>query len=211
MATQQAVSVRAPDFRVAVFRIRGTAPMVQHKFSKKAREQIMAKQAAGSQAKSKRVRDARDFDRDYQEAMHVASDGWQGIPAPAFRNAMISACRTVGFKMTHAKLAVFVEADGFDADDGTPLVKIIKGEPQKHEGYARNETGVVDIRVRPMWREGWEADVRLKFDADMFSPTDLANLLLRAGLQVGVGEGRPDSRNGPGVGWGTFTIVEEGK
>jgi len=36
----------------------------------------------------------------------------------------------------------------------------------------------------------------------------LTNLLARAGLQVGIGEGRPDSKNSAGMGWGLFQIEE---
>jgi hypothetical protein len=57
-----------------------------------------------------------------------------------------------------------------------------------------------------MWRE-WGLTLKVKFDADQFSATDVTNLLLRAGLQVGVGEGRPDSRESAGLGWGTFEIA----
>lgn len=208
LSTNDTVTIAAPNFQTAAFTIEGSAPYVAHKFSQKARLTMMQKQAAGSTARGKKVREARDFEADYQSAMHVSADGWTGIPAPAFRNAMISACRAAGFVMTRAKLSVFVEPDGFDADDGTPLVRITKGEPEVHEGYARNETGVVDIRVRPMWREGWQAVVRVTFDADMLTVTDIANLLARAGLQVGVGEGRPDSKKSAGMGWGTFRIAE---
>jgi hypothetical protein len=37
--------------------------------------------------------------------------------------------------------------------------------------------------------------------------------MARVGLQVGIGEGRPDSKNSAGMGWGLFTIEEakEGK
>jgi hypothetical protein len=149
----------------------------------------------------------RDFDADYEGAKHTTPEGWVGIPAPAFRSAMISACRAAGYVMTKAKLAVFIEPDGFDIDDGTPLVRIIEGEPEKHMGYVRNETGVVDLRCRPMWRE-WKFIVRIRFDADMLGAIDVANLLMRAGMQVGVLEGRPDSKKSHGQGWGTFTIEE---
>jgi hypothetical protein len=30
----------------------------------------------------------------------------------------------------------------------------------------------------------------------------------RVGAQVGIGEGRPDSKNSTGMGWGTFEIKE---
>jgi len=109
--------------------------------------------------------------------------------------------------MTFAKLSVFVEPDGFDAADGTPLVRI-NGEPHIHEASVRNESGVADIRWRPMWDEGWSATVRVKWDEDQFSATDIMNLMLRAGLQVGIGEGRPDSPKSNGLGWGQFEVVE---
>jgi hypothetical protein len=163
------------------------------------------KMKAGSQAKKGMKRAPRDFDEDYKQAFHVSTEGWYGIPASAFRNAMISACRLVGFQMTKAKLAVFIEADGIDKIDGMPLVKI-KGKPEHVEHYVRNETGVVDIRVRAMWRE-WSAILVVRYDADMFSLTDIANLLARVGLQVGVGEGRPDGKKSAGMGWGMFKII----
>jgi hypothetical protein len=198
------LSIKPLNRQLLEVTIIGNAPYVQHKFSAKAKAQMIAAQEAGSQAKSKKVREPKDFNAVYEEAIHYSSEGWIGIPAPAFRNAMISACRTVGFKMTHAKLAVWVKADGVDRDDGMPLVKIV-GTPEKHVAPARNDNGSIDIRARPMWRE-WSAVVRLEFDGDMFSAADVTNLLQRAGLQVGIGEGRPDSKMSAGLNWGTFDI-----
>ena len=205
------VVIKAPNFSTAEFKIIGTSPYVQNKFSAKARQTMKETQEAGSRSRSKRKRKAKDFTKCYEDAMHKMVDGGHGIPAPAFRNAMIDACRMVGFKMTHAKCSVFVEADGFDVDDATPLVRITKGEPQYLELAVRLETGVCDIRPRPMWEPGWEANVRIRFDADQFSVSDVANLLLRAGAQIGVGEGRPFSKNSKGMGWGMFRLAEEGE
>ena len=69
----------------------------------------------------------------------------------------------------------------------------------------RNATGGPDIRVRPIWRE-WSADVRVRYDADQFTLNDVTNLMDRVGMQVGIGEGRPDSRQSAGLGWGTFRL-----
>lgn len=202
------VVIAPPKFETVAFRIVGQSPYVQNKFSAKAREQMRWKQESGSTSKKGAKREAKDFQAAYEGAMHRTKEGWFGIPAPAFRNACISACRMCGFKMTHAKLSVFVEADGFDEDDGTPLVKITKGEPQYTEMAVRNETGVADIRARPMWREGWEAVVRVRYDLDQFTMMDVSNLMMRAGEQVGVGEGRPDSRRSAGMGWGMFSLAQ---
>jgi hypothetical protein len=52
----------------------------------------------------------------------------------------------------------------------------------------------------------WSAEVRVQYDADQFSATDMANLMTRVGTQVGIGEGRPDSKMSAGMGWGTFKL-----
>lgn len=202
------VQIKAPNLQTAIFRIIGTAPLVQAKFSQKAKEQMMATQAAGQQARSKKAREAKDFDAVCDGSVHYSREGWIGIPAGAFRAAMISACRLVGFKMTLAKLSLFVEADGFDRDEGTPLVRLIAKDYKRVDMHVRNATGVIDIRSRPMWEE-WQADVRVKFDGDQFSLTDVTNLLARVGQQVGLCEGRPDSKSSAGMGWGTFRLADE--
>jgi hypothetical protein len=202
----EALSIPAPRFETLMFKIVGTAPYMQARFSEKAKNAMREKHEAGSVSKKGRKREARDFDDDYQQAMHKSTQGWCGVPAGAFRAAAISACRLVGFKMTMAKLSLFIEADGFDEIDGTPLVRI-HGEPEKTEMMVRNATGVADIRVRPLWRD-WTCDLRVRFDCDQFTRLDVANLLLRVGMQVGVGEGRPDSKSSNGLGFGLFTTVD---
>jgi len=203
-AKKEVINITAPNIQRAEFKLKGTAPFVMARFSEKAKRMMMEKMAAGSQAKSKKVRDARDFDQDVRDALHLGLKGNAGIPAGAFRNAMISACRLVGFKMTLAKLSIFIEADDFDVVDGVPLVNI-QGDWERMDMHTRNATGVVDIRCRPMWRE-WNVNLRVKWDAGQFSLTDITHLLMRAGVQVGLGEGRPDSKSSNGLGFGTFEI-----
>ena len=205
------VQITPPKLQTAEFLIIGTAPYVQQAFSQKAREQIKGIQEAGSQRKKGKNREAKDFQECYEQSKHYSKEGWIGIPAGAFRAAMISACRLVGFKMTMAKLSIFVEADGYDRVDGTPLIKITKGEPHYSEHPVRLKGDVVDLRSRPMWDPGWECAVRITFDLDQFSLQDVANLMMRVGRQVGLGEGRPDSRSSAGMGWGTFDIAAEEK
>ena len=207
--TEEVLGISPPNFQEAEFVIEGTSPYVQCKFSEKAREEMKAVQEKGSQARKGAAKKPKDFTECYEQAKHVAMDGWCGIPAPAFRNAMISACKLVGFHMTKAKLAVFVEPDGFDRSDASPLVKISKGKPTEFIVPVRLKSGVVDLRPRPKWDAGWQAKVRVKFDKDQFSLEDVANLLSRVGQQVGIGEGRHDSKSSNGQGWGCFKILEK--
>jgi hypothetical protein len=212
--------ITSPKERILRFTIVGTAPLVQHRFGEKARNVILETQQAGSQARKGKKREPKDFDAAYQQARHIAAtevgpngevitipegQGWDGIHAGGFRRAMIDACSVVGFHMTKAKKTVFVMADGWAAD-GTPLVRITKGEPRKVIHPCRNASGVVDLRARPMWDAGWEAIITIRFDADMFSATDILNLLSRVGAQCGVGEGRANSKGSTGCDWGSFRV-----
>lgn len=200
--------ISAPNIRAVQFKIVGNAPYMQARFAEKAIHAMMGKMDGSVTPAKRGARDKRDFDADYRGAMHLSTEGWAGIPASSIRAAMISACRLVGFKMTLAKLSVFVKADGFDKVDGQPLIQLY-GEPERCDMPVRNATGVFDIRVRPMWRV-WHAMPVIQFDADQFSVTDVANLLARVGMQVGLGEGRPDSRMSTGLGYGTFDVVSTG-
>ena len=209
MATAKAVAVATitpPDFRRLEINIRGTAPLVINRFSAKAMEIMRQTQEAGSTAKSRKTREAKDFEALYEGAKHIADGGWEGIHAAAFRNAAISACRACGFKMTHAKLAFMVLQDGFDRVDGAPLVRLTSGEAEPWVAPTRNATGVVDLRCRPLYRD-WTATLRIRYDAGMLTSDDVVNLIARVGLQVGIGEGRPDSKMSAGLGFGLFEIV----
>lgn len=202
-----AVAIQPPRFERIELVCKGIAPLMINKFSAKALNAMEETQREGKSAKSKKNREPKDFEKCFRDACYRSVDGWYGIHAGAFRNACISACRTVGYKMTHAKLALRVEADGYDEETGTPLVRIAGPQPvpQMDISPVRNFSGVMDVRARPIWRE-WEVTLRIVYDADMLRQADVVNLIQRVGLQVGIGEGRPDSKQSAGIGYGLFEI-----
>jgi len=57
------VQISAPKIETVIFKIKGTAPFVQLRFSQKAMGMMMDKMAAGSTSKGKKVREARDLTR----------------------------------------------------------------------------------------------------------------------------------------------------
>jgi hypothetical protein len=202
------LTIKPPNFQRASFRIKGLpgVPLVIHRKSAKFKAEFIQKMEGTLNTKGKRNREPKDTNVTYEECRYRAKDGgWDGFHAGALRNALISACRLVNFKMTLAKLSIFIVADGVDElEPQIPLVRIY-GEPVKQEDWANVETGQPYVTVRPAFFN-WYANVTVRWDADQFSLEDVINLLSRVGLQVGLCEGRPDSKNSAGMGWGLFEV-----
>ena len=212
MATKQKVRIEItpPDFKVLPVRVEGTAPLMLHKFSEKMRKQIEEKQTSKDATSRKRA--PKDYAAEFNAARYHFRNGsaHDGIPAGAFRAAMIAACRRVdGLPMTQAKGAFFILADGRDETDGTPLVKI-EGKAAHDTRPVRLESGVADMRNRPRY-DHWACNLRIQFDADLLSANDVANLLARAGATVGIGELRPQGPNSYGGDFGTFRVTNAKK
>jgi hypothetical protein len=205
----QSVQITPPNMQTAMFTIEGTAPLVIRRIDEKVEEAFHNKIVNGTTPKGKTRFEKRATEEMCESAKYFGmTDGkkWEGFNASAIRLAMISACRLVNFKMTLAKLSLFVVEDGRDIRKPLyPLVRI-NGKSEKTEMMGRTETGVAIWLVRPMYFP-WSANLRIRFDAGQFTYTDIANLLMRVGEQVGIGEGRHDSKKSGGMGWGTFRIV----
>jgi len=204
----QTVQISPPKIERATFEIIGTAPLVIHRFSAKAKNGMLDTMKAGSTAKKGKKREPLDVEKTYNEARYVSKEGWDGFNVASIRCGLISACRLVGFKMTLAKLSLFVEADGRDATEPEFGLIRIYGTPRRTEMVARVETGQAYVTIRPCYDE-WRAKIRVRYDAEQFTLQDVSNLLARVGEQVGIGEGRPDSKNSAGMGWGTFRLSHE--
>lgn len=195
-------------------KIAGTAPLVMNAFSEKARLQLQTQMSTPQvKQKTKKQREPRDYEAEFINAHHyLKEDGAVGIPVNGLRACAIGACRLVpGVHMARAKLALALRADGWDKVDGQGLVRLESpAPPEQTIMHVRNKGAmgrtVVDLRCRPMWRE-WSAIITIRFDADWITAEHVINLFNRGGEQVGICEGRPNSPNSNGMGWGTFHIV----
>ena len=166
--TPEDVVISAPNFPEATIRIVGDTPYCSNKMSSANRRAMMDKQMSGERSRKNRKREPKDFDAVYKGSLHVSSDGWYGAPAPGIRAALISACRVAGFAMTRAKLSVFVLADGFDKDDGTPLVRV-HGDPVRRDHPVKLADGSSDIVSRAFFDE-WQIDLHLRWDLTSSAP-----------------------------------------
>jgi len=204
------IVVPPPNLQDYVIRITGTAPYCQLRFGEKAKWEMMKKmEEEQSNIKKKKVREPRNYQEEYDQSMYKTDTGQFGINSSSFRNSMIASTKILNYQTTKAKLSIFVLADGYDFRDLTPLT-FIYGEPKRYESPVRvvSSFGKVstDIRIRAIWHK-WYADVHVQFDDDQFHIEDVVNLLNRAGQQVGIGEGRPNSRDSYGTGFGTFVVA----
>ena len=59
--------------------------------------------------------------------------------------------------------------------------------------------------------DDWACELEIEFDADRVSDKDVANLLARAGVHVGLCEMRPQGPNSYGGDFGTFRVVSSKK
>lgn len=188
------IQIQRPDLRVVEIGVKGTSPLICHKWSKKAKEEMLAKQ----QKKNVKAKEAKDPERDYQESLYRTSDDGYGFPAVAFKAAAVRAAKMIdGLAMTDVRQMMHVLADDSD------LVRI-EGKPQMREDMVRLNGKTADIRYRGEFRE-WGAKLRIQYNADVISADQVANLVYLAGFSVGVGEWRIER----GGSFGTFTIVED--
>lgn len=204
--TEAVMIILPPKIEEIIFKIKGTSPLMTHRFSQKMN--ILNEQMSSEKKSRKKTHEPKDPEKLLNDGTYIHKDGWYGMPASAFRSALISACRVANYKMTLAKLSLFVVADGVDKFDHVPIIKI-EGKRERSDMTVRIQN-TMDVRIRPIWTN-WKMKVHIKFDATQFSHIDVYNLFMRAGMQVGIGEGRPDSKTSGGLGYGTFEIMNEGE
>lgn len=203
---KNAIEVKPPKFVYARFHLIGTSPLVVQRMSAKVKQQMVATQEEGSTSKTRKKREPKNFEKLYQDAKHISQEGWEGIHAAAIRSSMISVAIAAGAVKEAVKRAVIVIQEGMSEDGMTPLVRIHGKSEMFLQGQA-NTNGSMDIRSRPKY-EKWECYPIIRYDADVIRLEDVANLLIRAGMTAGIGEGRYASRKANGIGWGAWRVDE---
>jgi hypothetical protein len=102
----------AQDAQVAISRIGtealrvplvGTAPLIVHRFSEKAKRQML-----DAMQGRKSPKEAKDPEAEYEAAFYRTDDGGYGIPVIAFKAATVSAARFYGKSVSMTALRQFV-------------------------------------------------------------------------------------------------------
>ena len=171
-AKQDPQEVKLAGLAIEGLRLRlvGTSPLIVHKWSEKAKKQMLDKQMKrASQGKA-----AKDPDQDYRESLYIRDDGTYGFPAVAFKAAAVRAGTYCEMKMVFLRGAFHVE-----------------GEPQRREDMVRVGMGTADIRYRPEFPK-WATELDVSYNSRALAAEQIVNLFEIAGFAVGVGEWRPE-------------------
>ena len=182
-ARELAIEVPRIDVQQMEITLIGDTPLISHKWSTKAKQEMLDKQMK----KAKTAKAAKDPDRDFRESLYEHPDGGYGFPCVAFKAAAVTAAGDVdGMKMTESRRRFHVLGD---------LTKIEGSEPTPREDMVRIAMGTADIRYRGEFKE-WRTTLTISYNASAISPAQIVNLFNLAGFGVGVGEWRPE-KDGP--------------
>lgn len=176
----------------------GTAPLIMHRFSEKAKKKMLDNMQG-----IKAPKEIKNPDAEYEAAFYrLKGDTGYGLPIMAFKLATVGAARFYGkdVKMTELRQFLFfhgVPGEGQDAQQLTP----IHGDPVMREDAVPVGRGGTDLRYRPMFNE-WTTDLEITYVSSALSEKSVLSLIDAGGLGVGVGEWRPERRGD----FGTYKI-----
>ena len=176
--------------------ILGTSPLITHKFSEKAKRQML-----DAMQGRKSPKEPKDPEREYRDAAYRLDNEGYGIPCIAFKSATVSAARFFGKSVTMVGLrqTLFIAGE-FSKIEGMMLARI-EGVPEMREDVVRVGNGGTDLRYRPCWQE-WSTTLDITFVKSMLTRDSVLSLVEAGGLGVGVGEWRPERRGE----YGTYCI-----
>lgn len=174
----------------------GTAPLIVHKFSEKARRQMLDNMQG-----RKSPKEPKNPEAEFEAALYRHDDGGFGFPVIAFKAASVGACRFFGksMPMTLARQCIFFEAE-FSKTDGQKLARI-DGTPHMREDVVTVGMNGHDLRYRPEFTE-WATTLEVVYVKSMLTRESVLSLIDAGGMGVGVGEWRPEKRGD----FGTFQI-----
>jgi len=178
----------------------GTAPLIMHQWSAKAKQQML-----DAQQGRKNVKETRDPEKDYLASMYETEHGY-GFPVLAFKAATIGAARYFGKAVRMTELRQFLFFAGVPSADHTQILTPIKGTPRMREDMVRVGMGGTDLRYRGEFVE-WSAVLTVTYVTNSISRESVLSLIDAGGMGVGVGEWRPEKRGQNG----TYALDESKK
>lgn len=185
--------IQAETLRVPIV---GTASLIVHAWSQKAKQAMLDAQQGRKTPKA-----IRDPEADYRESLYRTDDGY-GFPVLAFKAATVGAARFFGKSVRMTELRQFLFMTGVPSADRATLLTPIEGEPRMRQDMVRVGMGT-DLRYRGEFVD-WRAVLEVTYVTTALSRESVLSLVDAGGLGVGVGEWRPEKRGQNG----TYAIDE---
>lgn len=197
------VMIPAIDIRTAIIKVVGDTPLIMHKWSEKAKKEMLDKQMKKATAKKEAKDPVRDFIESIywlegapkdmtSEAFCEALNGGArfGFPSVAFKAAAVAAGYRAGITPNKVSMNAAFHIDGEFVE--------IHGQPEMREDMVRVGMGTADIRYRGEFKE-WYAIFPVRYNAGAISLEQLANLFNMGGFACGVGEWRVEKGGSYGM------------
>lgn len=199
MATTRNETVVIPAINIqrVTITIVGDSPLIVHKWSEKAKKEILDKQMKKAKTKG---HDAKDPVADFIHSLYWLDGEPKEINETGFNDAVQHSAR-FGFPATAIKAAAVAAGyrSGVTKDkvsmygafhiDGEYIV--IEGVPEMREDMVRVGMGTADIRYRGEFKD-WRSTFAVKYNASAISLEQLVNLFNLGGFACGLGEWRPE-------------------
>lgn len=174
----------------------GTAPLIVHRFSEKAKRQMLDNMQG-----RKSPKEPKNPEAEYEAAFYMLDDGGYGFPVIAFKAATVGGARFYGKSISMTALRQFVFFDGeFSKDAGQKLARI-DGSPHVREDVVTVGMGGHDLRYRPQFDE-WRTTLEVTYVSSLLTRESVLSLVEAGGMGVGIGEWRPERRGD----FGTYEV-----
>ena len=227
--TVETIELKKPVLETATLQIVSTSPMVQHRWSEKAKRMILDKEMGITKGikkhpiknpvidfintmywMSEKPEFEEDADGNYKASPEEAMDAFNqamengatfGIPVTAIKQAAISAAYRGGYSKDKVSLQGSFFVKGIGDEQLVPIV--ISEAPHMREDMVRVGMGAADIRHRGQF-DSWSATLEITYNKNgSMKFGDIANMIMLGGFSVGIMEMRPEK----GGSYGTFTVA----
>lgn len=207
-------------------KIKGTAPIIFHRWDEKAKLMLLKIQQKDPSAKKREIRNPKD---EYLRSFYKDSAGNIAWPTLNIKQAMVDAARNIeGVTMTLLKGAVFtlgdtngltpvlvddkpvqIAGDPIELAEDQRIGGVIGHDPknpkiQMREDMVRVGMGSADLRYRGQLQD-WSMEFIIKWNDDVLTNAQVLNLLNTAGFSCGLGEWRPQCSGDKG----TFEVAQD--
>lgn len=188
--------LRAETLRIP---IRGTAPLIMHAWSEKAKRMMLD----GFQGKRK-LKEPKNPEQEYEAAFYRMDDGRYGFPALAFKAAAVEAAGFYGRDVTKVGLRRQLFFTGDYSKTANQQLVPIMGDPAMREDTVRlsgRGGSTASLVYRPEFLE-WTTELTVTFVKTVIARDSVLSVIGAGGLGVGVGEWRPEKSGN----FGTYEI-----